>query len=69
MSGATDRLTNAERPAGDRPAPAPSDNTSATSANLEGYWYGSAAGEVARWRSRALAAEATVVELRRPQPP
>jgi len=30
----------------------------------EGYWHGSATGEVQRWRARALAAEAEVRRLR-----
>jgi hypothetical protein len=57
-----DTLVNAERPASERPAPS-GDNLSDKLG--EGYWLGSAAGEVRRWRERALRAEAALAELRK----
>lgn len=58
---AVDLLANVERAPTDRPPRAADSNTN----SVVGYWFGSAAGEVQRWKARALAAEALVAELRR----
>jgi hypothetical protein len=56
--GQSDLLVNAERPAGDKPAP------SAERADaIDGYWRGSATEDRNRWRQRALVAEAENVRL------
>jgi len=51
-------LTNAERPAGDKP---PERHSSPTP--VSEHWHGSAAGQVIYWRNRALKAEARVSGL------
>jgi len=55
-----DTLANAERPLGDKPAPAVSRDIAIRDSD---YWHGSAAGEVIRWQRRALAAEAKIEQL------
>lgn len=60
MTSADLFLVNAERAELDRPLPSREPEPPPE----EGYWLGSAGGEVARWRRRALAAEAALVRLR-----
>jgi hypothetical protein len=60
VNAPADLLANAERPPSERPAPSPEGVDA-----MPGYWHGSAGGEVARWRDRALRAENRLAALRR----
>jgi hypothetical protein len=53
-------LVNAERPAGDKPAPAPE-----KADPFRSYFHGPAGRQVDYWRRRALLAEAALAEIAR----
>jgi hypothetical protein len=59
MTAPVDTLANVERAPSERPEPRRDEGRA-----LPGYWLGSAAGEVRRWRDRALAAEARLAAIR-----